>query len=213
MNYDLKDKYVQFFDGVMNRTIDTVVHWMSVGFTHGVCNTDNFSLLGLTIDFGPFGFVESYDPDFVPNSSDDEGRYSLQNQPNVAMFNMDKLRLALLPLVDKKQRKKMKLILNSFNEKYQKKLMKIFRKKLGLFNELEGDSLLVASLLYLMKETKSDFTMTFRNLGSLSMNDLKTRTISESLWSLQQLKKHEMFNDWIESYYKRLLKNAHFDSE
>uniref|UniRef100_A0A8C1Q3A6 Selenoprotein O n=1 Tax=Cyprinus carpio TaxID=7962 RepID=A0A8C1Q3A6_CYPCA len=85
------DKYVVFFSRVVNETAHLIAHWMSVGFAHGVCNTDNFSLLSITIDYGPFGFMESYDPNFVPNTSDDEGRYSIGAQANVGLFNLQKL--------------------------------------------------------------------------------------------------------------------------
>ncbi len=83
----------------MRSTGHLMAQWMSVGFTHGVMNTDNFSLLGVTIDYGPFGFVEDYDPHFVPNTSDDMGRYDLQNQPSVGYYNLNKLAEALRTVI------------------------------------------------------------------------------------------------------------------
>ncbi|RXM96826.1 Selenoprotein O [Acipenser ruthenus] len=97
------DKYLDFFSRVVTDTANLIALWMSVGFAHGVCNTDNFSLLSITIDYGPFGFMESYNPNFVPNTSDDEGRYKIGNQANTGMYNLDKLREALNPVLDTSQ--------------------------------------------------------------------------------------------------------------
>ncbi|XP_039255126.2 protein nucleotidyltransferase YdiU-like [Styela clava] len=202
-----ENKYVQFFGAVFNRTLVTVTKWMAVGFTHGVCNTDNYSLLGLTIDFGPFGFVEEYDENFVPNTSDDEGRYSLGKQPSIAMHNLDKLRIAISPLLDKKDRKNVSKILHTFDERYQELLINEFRKKLGLFNEFENDSLLLASLLYLMQQTRADFTSTFRQLSELTANEMFVDSIPSYLWALKILSRHEYFSKWLESYRLRLEDN------
>jgi len=95
---------VDFFSIVVSKTAQLIALWMSVGFAHGVCNTDNFSLLSITIDYGPFGFMEAYNPDFVPNTSDDERRYKIGNQANVGMFNLNKLLQALNPLLDPRQK-------------------------------------------------------------------------------------------------------------
>lgn len=202
-----KDKYVEFFKVVFSQTILTVVKWMGVGFAHGVCNTDNFSILGITIDYGPFGFVEEYDPNFIPNTSDDEGRYRLENQPTVAKFNLDKLRITLNPLINEKGRKKLKNILKTFEDVYQNSINDEFREKLGLFNHNDDDKLIVASLLFLMKETKSDFTMTFRELSELPIQKFFSNSTPKSMWALKILSQHKYFEKWIESYRLRLLKN------
>ncbi|TMS08948.1 UPF0061 protein [Larimichthys crocea] len=129
---DDPDKYLVFYSTVVNDTAHLIAQWMSVGFAHGVCNTDNFSLLSITIDYGPFGFMESYNPDFVPNTSDDEGRYSIGAQANVGLFNLEKLLTALSPVLTKKQ---------------QKELHQLFKAKLGLLRDEEGDGYLIAFLL------------------------------------------------------------------
>lgn len=213
VDFSSEDRYVEFYGAVFNRTLSTVTKWMSVGFTHGVCNTDNYSLLGLTIDFGPFGFVEAYDENFIPNTSDDEGRYSLEKQPSIAMYNMDKLRIALSPLLDKESHKKVVKILNSFNERYQELLITEFRKKLGLYNKFENDSLLLASLLYLMQQTGADFTMTFRQLGELSVDKMFNDVIPDSKWALKMLSTHKYFSKWLESYRLRLKDNPDYVTE
>lgn len=204
VDFSSKDKYVQFFKAVFDRTISMVVKWMGVGFAHGVCNTDNFSILGITIDFGPFGFVEEYDPNFIPNTSDDAGRYRLENQPSVAKFNLDKLRIALNPLIEAKERKKLRIILKTFDEVYQNHINKEFREKLGLFGH-HDDKWIVSSLLFLMEETKSDFTMTFRELSELPVQNFAS--IPETMWALGTLSLHKYFDKWIRLYRLRLAEN------
>eukprot|EP00064_Thunnus_orientalis_P016905 superscaffoldBa00003456_g16978 len=111
INSNDPDKYLVFYTTVVNETAHLIAQWMSVGFAHGVCNTDNFSLLSITIDYGPFGFMESYNPSvcddayFVPNTSDDEGRYSVGAQADVGLFNLEKLLDALSPVLSNKQQK------------------------------------------------------------------------------------------------------------
>ncbi|KAG6920808.1 UPF0061 protein xcc-b100,1894-like, partial [Chelydra serpentina] len=104
INMNDSNRYLDFFSRVVLETANLIALWMSVGFAHGVCNTDNFSLLSITIDYGPFGFMESYDPNFVPNTSDDERRYKIGNQANVGMFNLYKLLQALKPVLDHRQK-------------------------------------------------------------------------------------------------------------
>ncbi|EMP37027.1 hypothetical protein UY3_05832 [Chelonia mydas] len=104
VNMNDSNRYLDFFSKVVLETANLIALWMSVGFAHGVCNTDNFSLLSITIDYGPFGFMESYDPNFVPNTSDDERRYKIGNQANVGMFNLNKLLQALKPVLDRRQK-------------------------------------------------------------------------------------------------------------
>lgn len=87
------------FAEVTDETAKMIAQWMAVGFTHGVMNTDNLSIKSITIDYGPFGFIDEYDPHFIPNSSDDFGRYDLQNQPGVGYWNLKKLSTALLPVI------------------------------------------------------------------------------------------------------------------
>ncbi|KAL3858473.1 hypothetical protein ACJMK2_013062 [Sinanodonta woodiana] len=201
------DKYLAFFSEVVMQTADLIAAWQSVGFTHGVCNTDNFSLLSITIDYGPFGFMEGFDPKFVPNTSDDDGRYSYENQPDVGLFNLDKLRVALLPLLNENQSKQMYYILNGYANRYKNMFMKNFRKKLGLKIEDEADEQLVSILLKMMEEVKADFTMVFRELSEVSETKLFDivikNEISDNLWALKILSTHKWFYDWLKVYLKR----------
>ncbi|XP_060571213.1 protein adenylyltransferase SelO-like [Ruditapes philippinarum] len=212
-NIDLNDtgKYLAFFQEVVEQTAFMIALWQSVGFTHGVCNTDNFSILSITIDYGPFGFVEGYDPKFVPNTSDDDGRYSYEKQPDVGKFNLNKLRLALLPLLNKKQAKEAVMILNGYADVYKFNFMKLFYSKLGFksitsFNE--DDEQFIAILLKIMEDTKADFTMTFRELSEISLETLsdliKQDNIPEKWWALNVLSNHDWFSKWLKIYINKL---------
>ncbi|KFP24627.1 hypothetical protein N325_01900, partial [Colius striatus] len=140
------DRYLEFFSTVTSETANLIALWMSVGFAHGVCNTDNFSLLSITIDYGPFGFMDFYDPDFVPNTSDDERRYRIGNQANVGLFNLNKLLQALKPLLDPRQKQLASQILEGYAEHYHSRFTELFKAKLGLLGENE-DNYLIAFLL------------------------------------------------------------------
>lgn len=96
---DVPEKYVLWFEEVAARTGRLIAEWQTVGFSHGVMNTDNMSILGLTIDYGPFGFLDDYDPGFIGNHSDHQGRYRFDNQPSVALWNLQRLAQTLTPLL------------------------------------------------------------------------------------------------------------------
>ncbi|TMS09064.1 UPF0061 protein [Larimichthys crocea] len=200
---DDPDKYLVFYSTVVNETAHLIAQWMSVGFAHGVCNTDNFSLLSITIDYGPFGFMESYNPDFVPNSSDDEGRYSIGAQANVGLFNLEKLLTALSPVLTKKQQKEANVILKGYVHIYQMRFHQLFKAKLGLLRDEEGDGYLIAFLLKMMEDTQSDFTMTFRQLGEVSAQRLHNGNFTQ-MWALEDLSSHRLFSDWLSMYLLRL---------
>ncbi|KAI1242642.1 hypothetical protein IHE44_0000179, partial [Lamprotornis superbus] len=132
---------------IVSETANLISLWMSVGFAHGVCNTDNFSLLSITIDYGPFGFMDSYDPNFVPNTSDDERRYKIGNQASVGLFNLSKLLQALKPLLDPRQKQLASQVLEGYGEHYYSRFTELFKTKLGLLGENENDNYLIAFLL------------------------------------------------------------------
>ncbi|XP_038587256.1 protein adenylyltransferase SelO-like [Micropterus salmoides] len=200
---DDPEKYLVFYSTVVNETAHLIAQWMSFGFAHGVCNTDNFSLLSITIDFGPFGFMESYNPNFVPNTSDDEGRYSIGAQANVGLFNLEKLLMALSPVLSNQQQKDAKIILKGYADIYQMRIHQLFKAKLGLLGEEEYDGYLIAFLLRLMEDTQSDFTMTFRQLSEVSTRQLHNRNFTQ-MWALEDLSSHKLFSDWLIMYLLRL---------
>eukprot|EP00744_Colponema_vietnamica_P013158 GILI01018458.1.p1 GENE.GILI01018458.1~~GILI01018458.1.p1 ORF type:complete len:696 (-),score=147.99 GILI01018458.1:178-2265(-) len=159
------DRYLAFFTEVMERTAKLVAQWQSVGFCHGVLNSDNLSILGVTIDYGPFGFLDLYDPNHICNHSDDRGRYAYRNQPKAVKFDLEKLSEALSPVVEED---KMEELVGRFDGLVQQHLYDIMRQKLGLLVESEDDKQLVDSLLAVMEHTGADWTNTFRRLSKIS---------------------------------------------
>nr|XP_033470410.1 selenoprotein O2 isoform X2 [Epinephelus lanceolatus] len=160
---DRKDRNMAFFREVMMRTAKLVAQWQCVGFCHGVLNTDNMSILGLTLDYGPFGFMDRFDPDFVCNSSDKRGRYSYQAQPSVCRWNLARLAEALGSELDAAEAG---AVLDEFMPAYEAFYLCIMRKKLGLVRKEEAeDRELISDLLRLMHNTGADFTNTFRLLS------------------------------------------------
>ncbi|KAJ3124938.1 hypothetical protein HK098_000710 [Nowakowskiella sp. JEL0407] len=169
--------YGMLFMEVVKRTAGLVAWWQAVGFCHGVLNTDNMSILGLTLDYGPFGFLDNYDPSFTPNSSDTEQRYTFENQPKVALWNLSKLGRTFVELVllnksgeiDTTKPVKgeviIKEILNNFETIFVEKYTDLMRKKLGLLTPNETDlEEIILPLLQLMADTMVDYTFFFRSL-------------------------------------------------
>ena len=211
--YD-SNKYLAFFNEVVSQTAKLVASWQSVGFTHGVGNTDNFSILSLTLDYGPFRFLDQYDPDMIPNTSDDERRYSYKNQPNVGKYNLEKLRSALSLLFNSQQNEQSFIILQSYEYVYKKEFLTFFRRKLGLSDAHEEDEVLIKLLLQMMAEISSDFTMTWQNLSNVSLDAVEhgiTKN-NDELWALVNLSSHSLFSNWI-SLYKTRLKHAGISEE
>uniref|UniRef100_A0A8C6V184 Selenoprotein O n=1 Tax=Neogobius melanostomus TaxID=47308 RepID=A0A8C6V184_9GOBI len=159
---DRKQRNAAFFRAVMERTARLVAQWQSVGFCHGVLNTDNMSILGLTLDYGPFAFMDRYDPDFVSNSSDTRGRYSFSSQPSVCRWNLARLAEALGSELNPPEAGD---ILDDFMPTYEALYLGNMRRKLGLGREEPQDGELISDLLQLMHNTGADFTNTFRLLS------------------------------------------------
>jgi len=153
--------YAAWFGEIVRRTAELIAQWQAVGFAHGVMNTDNMSILGLTIDYGPYGFMDVYNPEFVCNHSDEQGRYSFINQPMIAHWNLRALALTLSDLLttDVLLEK-----LNTYEEYFGAKYRVLMRAKLGLSREEEGDDRLIGDLLALMAMGRADYTLVFRGL-------------------------------------------------
>ncbi|MEN3791631.1 protein adenylyltransferase SelO [Fulvimarina sp. MAC3] len=160
--------YPAFFEAVAMRQANLVARWMHVGFIHGVMNTDNMSIAGETIDYGPCAFMDSYDPATVFSSIDRQGRYAYGNQPSIASWNLARLAECLLPLFDPDQNNAVKIaeeILSSFAAAFENAYLNGFRSKIGLQTSQPEDAELINELLALMKHKRADFTLTFRRLG------------------------------------------------
>jgi len=150
------------------RTARLMAQWQAVGFCHGVMNTDNMSLLGLTIDYGPFGFLDGFDPGHICNHSDHQGRYAYARQPGVAFWNLHALAQALLPTLDgpaEAASDRLLAALEPYKAEYARAMLAALRAKLGLVSEQDDDQILVDDLLRLMAADRADFTITFRRLA------------------------------------------------
>lgn len=159
---DADNPYAALFQAVCERTAHLVARWQSLGFCHGVMNSDNMSILGLTLDYGPFGFLDGFDAAHRCNHSDDAGRYAYDQQPRVALWNLQCLGGALLPLVPQAP---LLAALESFEAVYSAEYMALMRAKLGLRERHEDDAGLIAALLQLMGAGRVDFTWFFRRFS------------------------------------------------
>jgi uncharacterized protein YdiU (UPF0061 family) len=159
------ETYAAFLTEVCRRTAVLMARWMSVGFVHGVMNTDNMSILGLTIDYGPFGFLDHFEPDFTPNTTDaDQRRYRFSNQPRVAKWNLVKLAEALFPLI--KSIPPLEEALAVYTATYEAEESRLFAAKLGLIVRA-GDRSLVDELYQVLAMVETDFTLFFRRLANV----------------------------------------------
>ncbi|KAG6954940.1 hypothetical protein JG687_00011507 [Phytophthora cactorum] len=161
-------KYEKFFEQVVRRTAKLVAKWQTIGFCHGVLNTDNMSIVGDTLDYGPFGFMEHFDPKHICNTSDDRGRYRYEAQPEICKWNCGVL-ADHLGLVT--ERAGLEPSLEVFDAVYEDEYMRLMREKLGLAGEEKEDKMLVDTLFDVLTHTGADFTCTFRYLSELDAFD------------------------------------------
>jgi uncharacterized protein YdiU (UPF0061 family) len=156
------DRYARFFEAVLKRTARLMAAWQSIGFMHGVMNTDNFSILGLTLDYGPYGFMEAYEPNHICNHSDSGGRYAFDRQPAIGLWNCYALANALAGIVEPAQ---LEAAITSYVPVLREGFLEITRAKLGLANAEPEDDALGQDLRSLMATAAADFTRTFRILA------------------------------------------------
>jgi uncharacterized protein YdiU (UPF0061 family) len=208
-----ENKYVEFYRYTLQKTAKLMAQWQSVGFNHGVMNTDNMSIIGDTFDFGPFAFLDDYDPDFICNHSDNQGRYAFNQQPNIANWNLAILAQALLPLASKTL-----LVpqLNSYPEIFSHYFLEIMRNKLGLSasqNTIQNntndhchkpptiDTLLhkdiIDQTLNMLAKCRLDFTFFFRQLSQIKNTNIlkKLRDMALDI---------NVFDQWYENYLNAL---------
>ncbi len=189
--------YLALLEWVTRRTAALIAQWQAVGFCHGVMNTDNMSILGLTIDYGPFGFLDSFDPSHVCNHSDHQGRYAYDQQPGIAFWNLYALGQAMMPLI--KDADAAIAALELFKTEYTRLSMRQWRAKLGLQN-IEADDLeLSQELLQLLARDRVDFTIFFRRLAHFD------RHVVAGNHPLRDMFAHrEAFDGWAQRYKARL---------
>jgi uncharacterized protein YdiU (UPF0061 family) len=166
---DAAQPYAALLETATRRTAQLVADWQAVGFCHGVMNTDNMSILGLTIDYGPFGFLDEFDPGHICNHSDHAGRYAFGQQPSVAFWNLHALAQGLLPLIEDADLAR--AALEPYRSEFPQALTARMRAKLGLTTEREDDAELIDALMHLMAQDRVDFTITFRRLARLRSDE------------------------------------------
>lgn len=197
------DAYLLWFSDVVKRTARLIAHWQSIGFAHGVMNTDNMSILGITLDYGPFGFLDDYQPDFICNHSDHQGRYAFDNQPVVGLWNLNRLAHALSGLLSTEQ-------LKTALAEYEPELMRAWgekmRAKLGLLTAEKADNDILTGLLALMTKEGSDYSRTFRLLSATEQQQNRSPLRDEFI-------DREAFDQWYHGYRQRLLREERSDEE
>ena len=191
---------------MVRRTAATVAHWQAVGFAHGVMNTDNMSILGLTIDYGPFGFLDGYDPGHICNHSDSGGRYAFGRQPNVAWWNLHALGHALRPLCDDPDTS-LPAVLDTFGDHFVTAYSDRMRAKLGLEQAADGDKALLDDLLGLLAGEQVDHTMALRALAEFDRGHGATPSALRDLFI-----QRENADAWGERYLRRLQAETRTDA-
>ena len=207
VNYSINRHYPDYKDTdnpaltllkiVLKKQIELVTNWMRVGFIHGVMNTDNMTISGETIDYGPCAFMDVYNPETVFSSIDYHGRYAYFNQPGITKWNLLRFAETLLPLIDNQEDKAIKIaeeIINGFDSFYKNHWFRMMKKKLGLFGEESEDENLINTLLVWMNQNKVDYTNTFCSL--IDEDLLKEKPFQDSI-----------FLNWHKQWKKRLKKN------
>jgi len=199
---ETEDPVRTMLDGVIARQAALVARWQSLGFIHGVMNTDNMLLSGETIDYGPCAFMDDFDIGRVLSSIDHGGRYAYGNQPYIAHWNLSVLAQALLPLLDGDADKALasgQAAIDAFPALYQSAYTDIMRKKLGFATTSDGDAALVQELLQLMQTEKTDFTLAFRRLSDLAGEGTAASGSVAALFEFP-----DAYTPWLEGWRKRL---------
>ncbi len=213
-----KQKYLDFLTAVRDNTIEMVVHWQRVGFVHGVMNTDNMSILGLTIDYGPYGWLEDVNYEWTPNTTDAQNRrYRFGNQPYITMWNMYKLANALYPLIDEVD--PLQAILDDYESLYLEKYQQMMRHKLGLHNIKTTDSLdIITEIEKTLQLTETDYTIFFRLLANITKEDTAETALNKitySFYDAQELNGEisNSWKKWLTTYIKAINNETLTDSE
>ena len=188
------DRYAHLFFEAVARTANLMAQWQAVGFCHGVMNSDNMSILGLTIDYGPFAFLDAFSPGFICNHSDHQGRYAYNKQPNIALWNLACLAQALLPLIAQET---LKAALDDYAGIFNNRYVQLMQNKLGLLQSLPADPELITDFLQLMAQSKADYTNTFRALS-------RYRIGADNAFLRDRFIDREAFDAWAQRYEKRL---------
>ncbi|MCI0505818.1 MAG: YdiU family protein [Gammaproteobacteria bacterium] len=204
-----QNRYAAWLECIIARTASLIAQWQAVGFSHGVMNSDNMSVLGLTIDYGPYGFMEAYDPGYICNHSDHHGRYAYGQQPDIGLFNLSCFAQAILPLLSEEPEQAVEIAKDKLAQYYSFYIEQYalrMRAKLGLQDSHGGDEQLVKDLFALMADDKVDFTILFRRLSEFSTHDNVNNNIVRDLFV-----QREAFDQWADRYKARLLTESSLD--
>ena len=208
-----KEKYLDFFKTVANTTRNMIVEWQRVGFVHGVMNTDNMSIHGITIDYGPYGWLEDYNLNWTPNTTDaSQHRYAFGNQPQISLWNLYQLANALYPIIQETE--DLERILHEYETLYEQDYLAMMRKKLGLFETMASDQELIYQLSQALQYIETDYTIFFRLLSQVNAKD----TIAEAISKIQdafyqiELLKGEILTSW-EIWFQNYLNRLQLETE
>jgi uncharacterized protein YdiU (UPF0061 family) len=202
----LAQPYAALLEAVARKTAELMAWWQAIGFCHGVMNTDNMSILGLTIDYGPYGFLDGFDPGHICNHSDHQGRYAYAQQPNVGFWNLHALAQGLMPLIEDSDTAL--AALEPYKAAFPQALKRQMRAKLGLATEHEGDTALIDGLLKCMAADAADFSITFRRLAQFSTAEGARNDIVRDMFLGR-----EAFDAWAQTYAARLRAEGSIDAE
>ncbi|MBL85887.1 MAG: hypothetical protein CMO82_04430 [Winogradskyella sp.] len=211
-----KEVYIQFFKAVTDKTLEMIIHWQRVGFVHGVMNTDNMSILGQTIDYGPYGWLEGFDFGWTPNTTDREHkRYRYGNQPNIALWNLLQLANALYPLVEEAE--PFETILNQYQKDFEDEFLDMMRSKLGLDTKVEGDKQLIEDLEDCLLISETDMTIFYRLLSNYQKGNIDEglKIVEDAFYNSEEIKgdKKKKWEAWFNAYDKRVNSEPLTDSE
>ncbi|MES2123834.1 MAG: YdiU family protein [Gemmatimonadota bacterium] len=195
-----EERYAAWFREVIDRTARLMAQWTAVGFAHGVMNTDNMSILGLTLDYGPYGWLDEYDPGFICNHTDQTGRYAFDQQPRVGLWNCSRLGEALFPLIAEQPAL---AALESYRGTFETTIDQLIRSKLGLRTTEADDLALQGELFALMHREAIDYTRFFRALSHFNPDDARTRTAVEA-----EAAAPAALTVWLDRYADRLAREV-----
>ncbi len=197
-----KKVYIKFFKEIAVKSMEMVIHWQRVGFVHGVMNTDNMSILGQTIDYGPYGWLEGYDHGWTPNTTDRaHKRYRYGTQPQIVLWNLLKLAHAIYPLIEETE--PLQSILTAYQEEVEVAYLKMMKSKLGLFEEDADDNLLIKKLEEVLQLSETDMTIFFRLLANFKGNGSSDGLVevSEAFYQPEEIN-GELETQWVAWFVK-----------
>lgn len=199
--------HLAMFQGIVHSTATLIAKWQAHGFAHGVMNTDNMSILGLTIDYGPFGFLDDYNPKFICNHSDHTGRYAFEQQPSIGLWNLNALAMTFSSWLTAEE---ITEALKAYEPVFIQEYIQLMQQKLGLTSWQENDQALLGQYLGLMAKNGADYTLSFRLLNLVEIDD-ENNQACEALIALFDDKK--AITNWLVKYRQRLSENDWEDDE